>query len=170
MKELGYVDITPFLDFMNKHVNFQVNNNRNREKYFKNTTKCFFLLEDGHAEDINKLEEFMSLSTELKILFKKSYGTGYSKNIQYSLLEPKSTIEKHTDQGELFESSRRIHIPLITNKNVNFHIQDKKYNFSEGCVVEINNLKEHQVENNGEEDRVHLIIDYIPKYVPKLMR
>lgn len=170
VRKLGKIDASPFINFIKSNINFEVNNNRNRKRYFKNSTKCCFLIEDGIVENMDSLEHFMSLCDDLKIMFKKAYGPGSSKNIQFSLLNPKSEIKKHVDNGELFETSHRIHIPLITNEFVDFYIDNKKYNFSEGEVVEINNSKCHYVKNNSNCDRIHLIIDYIPKYFPKLMR
>jgi aspartyl/asparaginyl beta-hydroxylase (cupin superfamily) len=56
----------------------------------------------------------------------------------------------------------RVHIPIITNKDVFFKIEDQIKQLKEGEMWEINNSERlHSVENNSNKDRIHLIIDWI---------
>jgi len=76
-------------------------------------------------------------------------------------LKPGAKIPLHTDSASVHYTNKRVHIVLKTNKDVNFKINNKDHNFTIGQVVEINNMVEHGVFNNGTEERIHLIVDYI---------
>ena len=72
----------------------------------------------------------------------------------------RSKIDKHIDQGDFLKSTNRIHFVIKTNQLCSFMIDRETKVFKEGEVWEINNTgKIHGVENNGDTDRIHLIID-----------
>lgn len=167
-KKIGKIDVKPFLDFLTEDINFSENNNYNRSTFFKGC-KSFFIVEHGKIPDENILNKFIEVSQELIKIISLTYGKGGSNNLQYSLLSPGGKINPHVDEGEIFEESYRIHLPLVTNPDVKFIIDGKENHFKEGELVEINNQKEHCVYNNHKtESRIHLILDYTPIYKPKL--
>ena len=63
---------------------------------------------------------------------------------------------------DYFNIARRFHVPIITNELVDFYVDGEKKNLKEGECWEINNKKIHQVINNSNKDRVHLLFDIIP--------
>jgi hypothetical protein len=86
--------------------------------------------------------------------------------VLFPRLKAKNKIYKHWDSTEYLNVVRRHHIPIITNKNVYFYVDDGALNMFEGECWEINNMKSHEVINNSDEDRIHLMIDIIPnKYI-----
>ena len=78
-------------------------------------------------------------------------------------LGSESSIDRHVDSGDYLETSRRFHIPLITNESVIFEVDGDKKHLRSGEIWQINNMKPHSVENKRGE-RVHLIIDVMPKW------
>jgi len=72
------------------------------------------------------------------------------------------SIDEHYDADPSFAVGHRIHVPLQTNPDVRFLIEGKRYVMEEGKAYEINNLKFHEVHNEGAADRYHLIFDYVP--------
>ena len=72
-----------------------------------------------------------------------------------------SHIPDHIDSGEFLYLGRRIHIPLITNKDVIFTIFGNSINMEVGKWYDINNSLPHSVDNNSIYDRIHIIIDLI---------
>lgn len=78
-------------------------------------------------------------------------------------LMPDSDIIPHADESKYLGVVRRHHIPLKTNEEVLFHIDGESINMKVGECWEINNSRVHHVTNNSNEDRVHLIIDILPK-------
>lgn len=70
-------------------------------------------------------------------------------------------ILPHLDSDEHFLKTRRIHIPILTNDKCNFRVDSEIVQMKQGEIWEINNAhKVHGVINNGDTDRIHLLIDY----------
>jgi aspartyl/asparaginyl beta-hydroxylase (cupin superfamily) len=83
----------------------------------------------------------------------------------FANMHPGTVIPKHFDKitNNSFKKSHRIHVPILTNDEVYFIIGDARCVAEVGKAYEINNRKQHGVENKGDTDRVHLIFDiYIP--------
>ena len=91
------------------------------------------------------------------------YYCGTCVNILFTLIPPRSYIPNHVDRTPLLSISHRCHIPIKTNKDVLFYIAGGIYNLEEGYCYEISNLDEHSVENNSDENRIHLIMDIVEK-------
>jgi len=73
-------------------------------------------------------------------------------------------IANHTDSGDVLLNCHRVHIPIITNDKVVFAVGGEEKNMQVGELWEIDNELVHSVENHGDEDRIHLIIDWVPNY------
>jgi quercetin dioxygenase-like cupin family protein len=72
-------------------------------------------------------------------------------------------ILPHTDPGGGFEDGvARLHIPIITDPRVLFHIDGATIHFSAGHTWYMNANCTHAVENNSELERIHLVLDCIP--------
>jgi hypothetical protein len=78
-------------------------------------------------------------------------------------LPAKKSIASHIDRGHHLETCDRIHLPVITDNNVKFIINETVYPMLAGVVARINNNIWHSVENNSNNDRVHLVMDFIDK-------
>jgi len=81
-------------------------------------------------------------------------------------LKAGSRIYPHRDDDAIsmksyYDICRRIHIPVITNNKVIFNINGERKNLKYGEITEIDNLSEHSVVNNGDTDRIHILIDFI---------
>jgi hypothetical protein len=72
-------------------------------------------------------------------------------------------VEKHTDNGDALRKVHRCHLAIKTNRDVIFTIDEVPFHFSEGELVEINNIRPHYVANNSDENRIHLIVDLLEK-------
>jgi hypothetical protein len=71
-------------------------------------------------------------------------------------------IPRHRDKGPLTKKTHRIHVPVTTNSGCIFSVGEEYRNLEAGHIWIIDNVnKYHSVENNGDSDRVHLIIDAI---------
>lgn len=69
---------------------------------------------------------------------------------------------KNSDFLIFSNKTRRYHIPLITNEKSLFKNGETTIHMNLGECWEINKANMHSVTNNGDEDRVHLIVDMIP--------
>jgi|TARA_R100000084_G_C4634401_1_gene140203 hypothetical protein len=75
-------------------------------------------------------------------------------------LKPGGRIPPHVDCGNYFTNCSRIHIPMKSSKEVDFHLGDSKINMKVGKYYQINNTNfEHSVFNRGSSDRIHIIFD-----------
>lgn len=69
-------------------------------------------------------------------------------------------VKTHRDVGVIFEP-RRIHLVIQTNSECLFSVGDRVKNLKEGEVWEIDNDNQrHGVVNDGDTDRIHLIVDW----------
>ena len=59
----------------------------------------------------------------------------------------------------MLTSNHRIHIPIISHPDVKFVLDHKDYYLEPGHGYEINNQIIHEVRNESDIDRVHMIID-----------
>lgn len=83
-------------------------------------------------------------------------------SIRLLSLAPGSVIKPHRDQGCAYhDGSFRIHIPIVTNPEVYFTIEEEKLQLSAGECWYMNFSATHSIVNNGDTARVHLIIDGI---------
>lgn len=100
-----------------------------------------------------------------EIIKQKTDGKGYLLKAILVKLFKKTDIPTHIDwANETLKLSRRIHIPIITNPDCIFTVGEESINMKEGEIWEMNNdKKKHSVHNNGDDDRVHLIIDWAEK-------
>jgi len=69
-------------------------------------------------------------------------------------------IHPHVDAGPAARWPHKIHVPLFTNPDVQFYIDEHCYRLEQGRAYEVNNLTVHAVRNAGSCDRIHLIFEY----------
>lgn len=86
---------------------------------------------------------------------------GYFIRINLVNLQAGGMIRRHKDKGYWLSHSHRVHVPIITNDRVLFSVGNETINMKEGEVFEVNNRRVHSVVNEGAEDRVHLILDWV---------
>lgn len=75
-------------------------------------------------------------------------------------LEARSVIKEHCDHDLSFEQGMvRLHIPIVTSSQVEFYLNGTQVVMHEGECWYLRLSDPHRVANNGETDRVHLVID-----------
>lgn len=169
----GEIDVTPILKIIeDNNLNWDEYTARQKkyggEHQFTKTIPIIFdkSLNFNHTE-IMPTEHYPLFENELNILEEKiKFSTGESGKIMRALLvklAPKKFIRPHIDGvGYSLIICRRIHIPIKTNNECFFIVGEDRRNLRVGEIWEINNDKKmHSVENNGNEDRIHLIVDWI---------
>lgn len=109
---------------------------------------------------------YETFKAELVPLFQliSSYygGDGFFIRVLFARLRAGGKISPHIDKVHTLLNCNRIHLPIITNDDVWFSVGGQSINLPAGELVEINNATVHSVENNSDEDRVHLIMDWVP--------
>jgi aspartyl/asparaginyl beta-hydroxylase (cupin superfamily) len=76
-------------------------------------------------------------------------------------LEPRGRVPLHVDPKDYFEMYSRFHVPLKTNPGVVFNGENGTANehMPLGYLSRLNNRLPHQLDNNSDENRIHLIVD-----------
>ncbi|HEX3675082.1 MAG TPA: aspartyl/asparaginyl beta-hydroxylase domain-containing protein [Rhizomicrobium sp.] len=77
-------------------------------------------------------------------------------------LTPGSVIKEHTDPDLGFEDGAvRIHVPIVTNRHVDFRLNGARVTMEAGSAWYLRLSDPHTVRNDGDTDRVHLVIDAV---------
>jgi len=75
-------------------------------------------------------------------------------------LAPGSVIKEHTDVGlEFGEGVARVHVPVLTNPDVEFDLNGSRVIMPAGSCWYLRLSDPHRVANRGATDRVHLVVD-----------
>lgn len=121
----------------------------------------------GHGDisrDVNSLksDEAKSIMSNIYLHLEELYD---AKVIRCEIVKmhKHSSIRTHIDSGEFLYLGRRIHVPLITNKDIIFTVFDHPINMEVGKWYDINNALPHSVNNPTDVDRVHIIVDLMHK-------
>ena len=88
------------------------------------------------------------------------YRRGAFPRVMLARMAPGGEIEPHRDTNPAAQWPHKIHVPLSTNPDVTFFVDEIPYHFAEGEAVEVNNMAFHAVTNCGATDRIHLIFEY----------
>ena len=88
------------------------------------------------------------------------YPNGRTARIMLARLAAGKSVARHVDTSPSAEVPHKIHVPLQTNPRVRFMIDDGDYTLERGRAYEVNNRRPHEVRNESDDDRVHLIFDY----------
>ena len=74
-------------------------------------------------------------------------------------------IPEHIDKPDfqIFQRTKRYHIPLITHPDVKFSHSGESWHLEKGKIYELNNIVGvHGVKNNSPIDRIHILTDRCP--------
>ncbi len=91
-------------------------------------------------------------------------NNGFLVRMLLTKMPPGSAIPEHVDSGPALMNCHRVHIPITSSDKVVFVVGGEEKNMQVGEFWEINNALSHSVENQGDEDRIHLIIDWMPNF------
>ena len=81
-------------------------------------------------------------------------------SVRFMLLAPGAKIKEHKDFFMGFEDGViRLHIPVVTNAQVEFYLNNELVTMHEGELWYLDFSQKHRVENNGDADRIHLVMD-----------
>ena len=137
------------------------------QKKFRNDKGIILLFCNKKCTKFIKSQYWLKYQEYIVPLINHIFGENKIKHIarlQFALLRKGEEVKMHTDQNIWAKKYHRIHICLQTNDKVDFifklnnKIVKEKINYSE--VIEFNNKIPHSVINNGDSDRIHIILDY----------
>ena len=91
----------------------------------------------------------------------KEFGLGYFVRATLVRLKARGSIAPHQDNNFSLAHSHRIHLPVITSDQVLFTVGGDTMSLPAGDMYEINNRRMHSVDNGSDQDRVHVILDFV---------
>ena len=99
---------------------------------------------------------------EIEHLAKVVFGDVSVRQSMLTRLRAGGQIKRHRDRGPITAVSHRVHLGIRTNDGCIFTVGEESINIKPGEVWAIDNVdKYHSVSNDGETDRIHLIVDLI---------
>lgn len=120
----------------------------------------------GQDIDVQEVNSFKTIEAIKQLndiyLFLESYYSGRVVRAEIVKMMPHTQIVRHVDGGEMLTITRRCHIPITTADEVYFGVFGNSINMKVGSIYEINNLLPHEVQNNSDVERDHLILDILP--------
>ncbi len=72
-------------------------------------------------------------------------------------LGPGASVREHRDFFQ--DDEIRVHIPIVSGPGVGFYLDGEQVVMGEGECWYMNFNRPHRVENNGDSDRIHLVVD-----------
>lgn len=87
------------------------------------------------------------------------YESAAFPRVMLAKMAPGGIIKPHRDANPAAKWPHKVHVPLLTNDEVDFFVDGVAYHFAEGEAVEVNNMGIHAVQNRGSTDRIHLIFE-----------
>jgi hypothetical protein len=135
------------------------------DKLGVNSIMCLF--SDTPLETVLELPFYAVYRPYLEPLFAR-IGIAPSQVVRclFARLPGATLIPPHHDNGVWVSKTHRVHVPIETFADVEFHSGPlessmKRYAFNERTIVELNNAAKHSVWNPGTRYRIHLIFDYV---------
>jgi len=139
----------------------------NKIGYSGNWSSIALYAPNGDHKNIFAVHNDQTHIQETELIKKCDYFKEVLKQIQCPLLSVRllnlgvgAYIKPHKDYQLGYENGCfRLHIPIITNPKVEFILADKALTMLPGECWYTNVNYTHSVANNGDEDRIHLVID-----------
>ena len=154
---------------LSKIINKKWTDHYNTNDYTGKWTSVALMSKDGKSDSIYAFDSNNDEIVNTEILDSCTYfkevleGFLFEKTaVRLLQLAVGAEIKPHSDHCLGYEDgSFRLHIPIITNPEVEFILDGKRLIMNEGECWYIDANFEHSVANRGKQDRIHLVIDGI---------
>lgn len=73
----------------------------------------------------------------------------------------RSHLAAHVDTNYYWQERMRVHVPIVTTPEVRFHCGDAEVHMAAGECWVFDTWRRHGVVNNGDVDRIHLVMDTV---------
>jgi len=88
--------------------------------------------------------------------------------VMLAKLKAGQKIDQHIDKGRSNLYVHKIHVPIITDPQVLFYEKKQSFYLQVNNAYEVNNIIPHGVDNQSQNDRVHLIFEMFDNVHPKV--
>ena len=154
---------------LSKIINKKWTDHYNTNDYTGKWTSVALMSKDGKSDSIyafsNNNDEIVNTEILDSCTYFKEVLEGFlfeKTAVRLLQLAVGAEIKPHSDHCLGYEDgSFRLHIPIITNPEVEFILDGNRLIMNEGECWYIDANFEHSVANRGKQDRIHLVIDGI---------
>jgi hypothetical protein len=172
LKEKLPIDLSPIInDVLNFDEEWKLDTSRQDKLTTHKDTRMYqlrfisYLWQKGEGNNSININNMRSIEAQEIIekiyLYLEEQYNGKVVRCEIIDMNGQGFIATHVDSGEFLSLGRRIHIPLITNKDVLFTVFNNTINMEVGNWYEINNSLPHSVKNNSNTRRIHIILDIL---------
>jgi hypothetical protein len=98
-----------------------------------------------------------------KHLLQNGVEEGIIVKAMFAKLLPKKLIPSHVDRAAALQYAHRYHWVISSDKSVQFTINKKSMHWSTHQIYELNNVLSHSVNNPSNMERIHFIMDIMPR-------
>lgn len=169
-KDYGKVDIQPWLDKVQQIPNDEWDRYTWRQDAnpMHGASKTLAIIYDndfrhfnGTKHELYEKLDFENLINPLIQRLEDEYNWGYVVRAVLVRLPAGKSIKSHKDIGGSYSLSHRIHVPLICEwDKVEYIVEEERRYFEIGQMFELNNMRQHEVNNYGSIDRINLLFDF----------
>ncbi|WPT14105.1 hypothetical protein PSENEW3_00000236 [Picochlorum sp. SENEW3] len=138
----------------------------NLNQFKPGTSAIHLIFSDRQGEDVFEFPWYSEkFSTHVEPILHRLLGNDVQNiiRVQFAKMPAHSEIKPHVDSGGYSEKGHRIHVVIASNPNVTFKVCEQssclKLHTEEGIVFELNNRLKHFVKNDGDEMRIHMVVD-----------
>ncbi|KAI8108901.1 hypothetical protein M9435_005318 [Picochlorum sp. BPE23] len=138
----------------------------NLNQFKPGTSAIHLIFSDRQGEDVFEFPWYSEkFSTLVEPILHRLLGNDVHNiiRVQFAKMPAHSEIKPHVDSGGYSEKGHRIHVVIASNPNVTFKVCEQssclKLHTEEGLVFELNNRLKHFVKNDGDEMRIHMVVD-----------
>jgi len=171
IRELGFVDTKRLTErvLATDETAWHADNRRQDDYEVHAQTQSIILVfftgwPEVHVEHAGGWDTFGELAVPVMehVVAKHYPPGGMVLRVVLARLLPGCQIDAHLDSHASFSVAHRIHVPLLTNPEVEFIVGGERVVTRPSYAFELNNKMVHSVANRGSTARVHLIFDYAP--------
>ena len=118
----------------------------------------------GQRANVQHTEHAAALAKPVYACAEKLNARYRGKIVRLMLTElgPRAKITPHKDGGAGVVLVHRLHVPVVSNPNVKFVIDQIPHYLEPGIAYEFDNTRLHAVDNDSNQPRVHLMCDILP--------
>lgn len=170
-KELGKADVKGLIERVKKIPDSAWQNSQHQNKGAAlgsaNHIIFRFIKDFNNVYDYEDKPLWEEWREDLSILMHQAaHALGYEEydfpRVMLAKLPAGASIHPHKDNFASYYV-HKIHVPLLTNLETIFHVEENQMQMKVGNIIEVNNKKGHAVHNNGTTDRIHLIFECFNK-------
>ena len=137
---------------------------RNGKDFYARTVRVpYGIRQEPFQEQTPAIKQVLDAFWPVDQVMHKLYPDHVFIKCEINYVAPHEDVGIHIDFCWWHEHSHRIHVPVVTNDDCYFVVENRPHHFEVGKYYEINNRLFHSAINHGKTGRIHLVFDIMDK-------